>query len=536
MNIFKQITNRSSLSGDDELKWYQAIETTFTDDAGQIVYAGNLLATAAKKYCDDIALITPERTLTFKQLYVHSVALSKKLQKLGIKPRDRVMMFCENSIEFYIFYFAVWQIGAIVVPVNIFLHQKELAYIMADSQPSAILVQSKFKEKFDALCSENLFKTLPPILTNEPIDLDQSITQLEEDATDFSVISLQPDELCLLLYTSGTTGKPKGVMLSSRNVMSNTMQSSARLQVTTKEQERFFCVLPLFHVFAQNACMWLPLMVGSAIIIVPSIDRKQILCGLKAKPTIFFGVPALYGLLCLMKYAPLDSVKMFVSGADALPDRIRAAFGLVYGRKICAGYGLTEASPVVAVNDHEGERHTTVVGKPVAGLECDIRDDEGKSLPLDVIGTLWLRGGNIMLGYYNSSEETEKVLQDGWLNTGDIACLDYEGNLAIKGRCKDVIIHKGFNIYPQEIEHVLMKHPSVFKAAVLGREDSNAGQIPIAFVAVKQKDAQTESLLRSLCLNNLASYKIPRKFICLDDLPLSATGKVDKKQLRHHLD
>jgi long-chain acyl-CoA synthetase len=272
-------------------------------------------------------------------------------------------------------------------------------------------------------------------------------------------------------------------------------------------------------------------MIGAQIIVISKIDRKLILEGLKHKPTVFFGFPALYGLLCLMKTAPLDSVKLFVSGADMLPDKIRAAFGMVYGRKIAAGYGLTETSPVVALNHINQDNDTRCAGSPLVGIECDIRNDINESLPFGVTGTLWLKGDNISSGYYKSPDITKKFIHEGWLNTGDLAYFDYNGNIYISGRTKDIIIHKGFNIYPAEIENILLRHPAVIKAAVIGQVDDETGQIPVAFVAIKVHEKNLEESLRQLCLHNLAPYKIPKKFICLDDLPMNATGKVDKKQL-----
>jgi long-chain acyl-CoA synthetase len=237
-------------------------------------------------------------------------------------------------------------------------------------------------------------------------------------------------------------------------------------------------------------------------------------------------------LLCMMRNAPLDSVKLFVNGADMLPDKIRAAFGIVYGRKICAGYGLTESAPLVAVNHENNQRATVVVGYPLCELECDVRDDAGVSVSPNTIGTLWLKGDNIMMGYYMAPESTSRVLVDGWLNTGDLAYLDKQGRLAVCGRTKDVIIHKGFNIYPAEVENVLLTHPAVYKVAVIGQEEASSGQVPVAYVALRKREATIENDLRVLCAQNLASYKVPRKFVCLDDLPMNATGKVDKKQLK----
>lgn len=504
---------------------------------GDLSYAGALLKIAYEKYPNNIALIQHEKSITYKELYFRSITFSKKLKAAGIKHRDKVLLFAENSIEFYVAYFAIWQIGAVVVPVNIFLHSKEIAYIIKDSGPVAIVCSDSLKSKIEDLVTQKDIECLPQLFTSQEIDLDTNIdaatsSNIDSIIAEFEVERLQTEELCLLLYTSGTTGIPKGVMLSSRNVMTNAIQTYARFHmIGLSDDERFFCVLPLFHVFAQNTCLWLPFITGSTIIIVKKIDRKLILEGLKHKPTLFLGFPALFGLLCMMKTAPLDSIKVFVSGADMLPDKIQQGFGIVYGRKICAGYGLSEAAPVVAVNYFNQSTPTQVVGRTFVGLECDIRNENGESLPKNTVGNLWLRGGNIMMGYYNSPETTAKILVNGWLNTGDLGSLDELGNLSISGRTKDIIIHKGFNIYPAEIENVLLRHPSVFKVAVVGQDEPGSGQIPVAFVAIKSPERGIEASLRSLCSSNLAAYKVPRKFICVDDLPMNSTGKVDKKQL-----
>lgn len=510
-----------------EQSLYEQLKKEFSSD-DKLIFAGELLKIAAEKYPNNTALISQDKAISYKDFYFRSVLLSEKLKTIGIKPGDRVIVYSENSIFFYVAYFAAWQVGAVVVPVNTFLHEKELSYIINDSTPSLILSSTSLLGNLDKLVQQKFLQQLPTILTPEVIDWDSVVPAKIE----FEVEKLDPEELCALLYTSGTTGVPKGVMLSSVNAITNAMQAFARFKLfNLNASDSFFCVLPLFHVFAQCTCLWLPIMTGSTIIIVAKIDRKLILEGLKLKPAIFLGFPALYGLLCMMKNAPLDSVKIFVSGADMLPDKIRSAFSCIYGRKICAGYGLSEASPVVAVNHTNPTIETNNVGRPLVGIECEIRDDAGNRLENGVVGNLWIKGGNIMLGYYKAQDQTNKVLVDGWLNTGDLGLLTPEQTLAICGRTKDVIIHKGFNIYPAEVENILLRHPLVFKAAVVGKEDPDTGQIPVAFVAVRSTDVGLESILRELCISNLATYKVPRKIICMEDLPMNSTGKIDKKQL-----
>lgn len=514
---------------------------------GHVGYFGELLAITAQKFPDAIALITPTRSITYKELFFRSALLSHELQKRGVQAHESVLLLFENSIDFYVAYFAIFNIGAICVPLNVFLHERELLYIIKDATPKAIIYSKKFIEKIGNV--KKLFgeEAFPLCLNEDNFNWIAPLPRVTNFAEkEFKRYSLGVDELCLLLYTSGTTGTPKGVMLSSQNILTNALQCAVRLSSTIHSKkkallheelakERFFAALPLFHVFAQNTCIWFPLLVGGSVIVVSRIDRREILEALQFKPTLFFGVPALYGLLSLLKNAPLNSIKYFVSGGDALPDKIRAAFAMVYGRKICAGYGLTEASPVVAVNVEQDENSTNVVGTPLVGVEIDVRNDQGASSNSLEVGTLWVKGKNVMLGYYNAPEETQRVIKDGWLNTGDLATFDHtSGKLAIVGRTKDLIIHKGFNIYPQEVENVLLSHPAVFQAAVIGRDDAATGQVPIAFVAFKENSphGDIDSMLRSYCNNYLATYKVPRKFICLDDLPLNQTGKVDKKLLQ----
>jgi long-chain acyl-CoA synthetase len=530
--------NLSRRTRQHEKSFYREVRKKYSQGA-DLLSIGDFIRRAFWSHPNETALICGKDSISYKELYYRAVLVAKLLDKNNVKFRDKVLLYCENSVEFYIFYYAIWLRGAVAIPLNIFLHEKELAHIINDSKPVAILTLEKLKSKLDDLVTQdnpvqdNPVQDNPVIFTEKDINCERVVPKSVRSIRDpFKNDKLDLDEMCLLLYTSGTTGVSKGVMLSSRNILTNAMQDYARQRLFTAEKERFIAVLPLFHVFAQNTCMWLPLMTGSSVIIVPRIERRLILEGLQKKPTLFFGFPALYGLLCLMKNAPLDSVKRFVSGADAMPDKIRAAFAMIYGRKICAGYGLTEASPVIAINHDQENLETSVVGQPVVELECEIRDEEGLSLARGETGTLWVRGDNVMLGYYKAPDATKKVLKKGWLNTGDLASIDVAGNLTIRGRSKDLIIHKGFNIYPQEVENVLMTHPNVFKAAVIGKEEAVVGQVPIAYVAARGDKDYVEKSLRDLCKNNLAIYKVPRRFICLDDLPMSSTGKVDKKQLQ----
>ena len=485
---------------------------------GKLCYPGWLLHRAAQLYSNTVALVFGDDSISYAQLFARACAFSDVLKQRGVEPRDRVVIFIENSPEFYIAYFAAWQIGAVVVPVNIFLGERELAHIIDDAQPKAVITQSDKKE----------------LVTHDVVLMQEDMPEVSAGYAGYSqdqLIRLDDNELCALLYTSGTTGVPKGVMLSAENIINNMLQGLSRLQITGSE--RVLAALPLFHSFAQNTCVWAAILLGCTIILVPKITRRHILDGLRHKPTIFLGVPALYGLLCMLKTAPLDSIKYFISGGDALPNKIRIFFAMLYRRKICNGYGMTEASPFISLDMDDELSPTAMVGRPFVGVDVQIRDEQGNLCSQNDIGRLWVRGKNIMLGYYNAPEETEKIVRNEWLDTGDMAYLDSKGRIVIAGRLKDLIIYKGFNIYPQEIENILISHPNVLRAGVIGKQADSEGEVPVAFVQIKQAENGIETQLMQWCTQHLAAYKIPREFICsVDDLPMTATGKVDKKVLR----
>jgi long-chain acyl-CoA synthetase len=489
---------------------------------GQLLYVGRLLQRGANRYGKLPALICNDVTITYQQLYQRAVAFSYVLLKQGVKPGDRVLLFFENSIEFYIGYYAVLQIGAVIVPLNTFLHERELHHIVDDAQPQLIIAAEKLRER---LMSNEV--TLPPVFTEAAMP----ITCDDQQLAAFAIHDRPQDEMTALLYTSGTTGLPKGAMLSSRNIITNVIQTLSRLH--PEQGDRLFGLLPLFHSFSQNVCVWTALFSGCTIIVVPHIDRRAIIQHLNYKPTYFLGVPVIYGLLCMMRNAPLQSVKMFVCGADALPDKIRSLFALLYGRHIAIGYGLTEASPVVSTALEDEVFVMGDIGKPLIGITCRFKDEHGNDVPEGQVGELVIQGDNVMLGYYRSPEVTAKAIRDGWLYTGDLAYQDKEGRIVITGRSKDLIIHKGFNIYPQEVENVIMSYPNVMRVAVVGVPDEQMGEVPVAYVQLRQEEANSEKHLRDHCRQNLAAYKIPKEFICSTiPLPTTATGKIDKKRLK----
>jgi len=430
-------------------------------------------------------------------------------------------MMYENSIEFYICYYGIWQTGAVVAPLNTYVHEEELQHIVTEFQPSCIVTSETHREKIEATQGTSNVYVYPEMNTKNA-------------STDIDIPDRDPDAMAAVLYTSGTTGYPKGVMLSSRNIITNTIQGIALFDI--QEHERVYAALPLFHSFMQNGCVWSPCMIGATTIIIPRISRAHIKKGFEHKPTFLPTIPQLYGLLCRLRGISLSSVKLCLSGGDALADKIRMACALRFRRNICNGYGLTETSPFISVDLDDTAKPTNSIGYPIPGIEVDIRDSDNVTCSYAHVGTLWVRGDNVMIGYYNAPEQTASVLKNGWFNTGDLALQTPEGKLMLCGREKDLIIHKGRNIYPQEIENVLMTHPQVTMAGVIGKKKNNE-EWPVAFVAVGSHD-DAEAIareVRTMCHDHLASYKIPIEFHVRKSLPATTTGKVDKKALRAEL-
>lgn len=505
-----------------ELENFFVLKKKILESVGHI---GNLPAYGAEKYSERIAIIYGDQRITFLQLYKEIVRFSAFLQEHGVKKDDIVCICLGNSPDFYYAYYGVLHLGAIIAPINTLLAEHELQHIVSDAVPTVVICMEEKKTYFQHLGVL--------VYTPEMIMMQQGYLPIEihriSDGNNRS--------LCALLYTSGTTGVPKGVMLSSHSILTNIAQMIVRLNITPCFEHRVLGVLPLFHIFAQSTCVWAPFFLGATIILVEKVDRKLIAKALEHKPTIVLGVPPLYGLFCLMKNADFSLVEWFISGADAMSDRIRMAFALLYGRKIANGYGLTEASPVVAFDAQDRLVSGAHIGLPLPGITVILCDDKGDEVPPGSIGELVVSGETVMLGYYHADEQTDKVLKNGSLYTGDLAIKSKDDNYIIVGRIKDTIKHKGVNIYPLEIEQVIMQYDQVVRVAVVGKQVPEFGEVPIAFVQLKSMELNIDDILTKFCQNYLALYKIPKRFICtLDSLPLTAAGKVNKKKLREQVD
>lgn len=505
-----------------EKQRYQELYASLQHE-GALLYVGKLLQQASEKWPNKFAVICEDQKINYQELYIKSSQLAEKFKREHptITTVDRIVLIYENSIEFYIAYFAVWHIGAIIVPLNTFLLESEILKIIAECEPSLIIISQKYIEKF------NTIETL-----NIPLILQHDIEQISsaENTQSSSPTTKNFSETVAILYTSGTTGMPKGVMLNSENVIINTMQAASRFEITLKDV--MFCPLPLFHSLPQNTCMWFNLVTGITAIVISKIDRNSIIKALSHQPTVIIAIPAIYGLFCKIRTLKFKKIRYFFSGGDILSDKIRKYFGLIYKRKICNGYGLTETSPFISVDIDDYLKPTTNVGAPFIGIDCVIRDTNMNNLKQGKTGIIWIKGPNVMQGYFKDPISTAKVIIDGWLDTGDVGFIDDSGKIVITSREKDIIKSKGMQIFPQEIENVLLTNNKITQAAVIGIQD-NDGEYAVAVVESQEQDhAALINELFAVVKKSLAEYKIPKKIIINSQLPLTGTGKIDKKKIK----
>ncbi len=496
----------------------------------------------AKNFPKHVAIFEENLKVRWKELKHKIDSLARYLELLGIKKGDNVAILLSNRTEFIVSLIAIGKIGAVAVPLNTFLKRAEIEYILADSEAKLIITEGKFSDLLKDIEDKTRLEKF--LWVEDPPKIDEKNLPFEEAMTieDYEHITPQADleDTAVILYTSGTTGKPKGVMLSYKNILSNIENILKVFDISRKD--RFIVYLPMFHAFTLTATVLLPLYTASPIVIVRSIlpfsnVLKQTLL---KRVTVFMGVPEVFNALSKAKlpwyFMWFNRIKFFISGGAPLPldtlERMKKKFKRAV---LLEGYGLSECSPVVSVNLPHKQKPLSV-GPPLPDYEVKIVDEELMELPTGEVGEIIVKGDCVMKGYYKNPYETENTIVNGWLRTGDLGYLDEDGFLYIVDRKKDLIISKGMNIYPREIEEVLMKHPKVDLCAVVGKKDPHHGEIPVAFVKPSE-DAQniSEKELRDFLKDKIANYKIPKQFIFVEDMPKNATGKVLKRVLREKL-
>jgi long-chain acyl-CoA synthetase len=447
----------------------------------------------------------------------------------GMRPGDRVALLCHNSPHYVAAYFGIIRGGGIVLPLNNLLTHEEIAFILNDAGVQICL--------YDADCAgtvQKLDKAAP-----------RSFFPLMEIAdSSFSAHAFAPhqhavDDVSTILYTSGTTGRPKGALLTHRNILVNAMSAIQVIHVTHKD--RFVVFLPLFHSFTYTVCVIIPLITGAMLSLLPSVRpfSRVVKSLIVDRITLFVAIPTVYKILA-EKNMPfivklLLNLRLCISGAAPLPVKVIHEFEAAFKVPLLEGYGLTEASPVVSINPVERDkRKPGTVGLPLPGIKVRVVDDCGEELPPGIPGELIVKGPNVMRGYLNKPEETAQTIRNSWLYTGDIASLDESGHIRIIDRKKDMIIVDGLNVYPYEVEEVLHRHPGVSDCSMIGvpHEHEEGKELAIMYVVLKEGAHVVSKELREFLSNHVAHYKIPRRFIFAAELPRTATGKIMKKELR----
>ncbi len=494
-----------------------------------------LISNNAEMYPDKECLFYKDRSYTYsrmEELVRHTAGV---LQSNGVKKGDRVGILLENCPEFILSYFGVLRLGAVAVPTNIFLKDREIAANMNDCAAEYLISSETFADRMKSM--PELAHTLKKTFTHNKASFESIV--INEQIGDAGAVEtyVEPKDLAIVLYTSGTTGRSKGVMLTHSNIIENAKSYVDAIGMA--HGDRMMMVLPMFHATSMLCSLLGPLVRGSSIVLLESIlevsrsGYPEMLK--KLRPSLVVGVPAFFSTLARAKVT--DEMResfpfrLCISGGAPLPVDIINRFKDVYGKMILEGYGLSEASPVVSVNPLSRQKPGTI-GVAIPRVEVRIVDEQQQDLPRNTPGELIVRGPNVMTGYWNQPEETAKAIRNGWLHTGDVATMDEEGFITIVDRIKDLILVKGMNVYPREIEELLYKYRGVLLASVVSIPDGEGSEIPVAYIKADPEAKLTVEELKDYLRHNMAGFKVPRKFKFTDDIPVNAGGKIVKKELR----
>ena len=511
-----------------------------------------LLEDSARRYPERAAVVLGAQRLSYAQVDAAANQVAGLLVSRGIRPGDKVALSCPNLPYFPIVYYGILKAGAVVVPLNVLLKGREIAYHLKDSEAKAYLCFQGTPELpmgaegFAGFgeapgCEQFFLITADPAAPSTVAGAETLGQALAGQPPVFETVQRAETDPAVILYTSGTTGQAKGALLSHSNLVLNALTCN-RLFGTQPATDTHLLVLPLFHSFGSTVNMNAGFATAATLVLLPRFEAKAAVQLLQSENVTFFaGVPTMYwGLLNALSEAG-DSVdveriaanmRIAVSGGSSLPVEIIKAVQERFGVTILEGYGLSETSPVATFSDPGSDPRPGSIGIPIWGVEVELIDPEWNSIDNpDEIGEIAIRGHNIMLGYYGRPEATAEVIRDGWFRTGDLARRDSDGFYYIVDRAKDMIIRGGFNVYPREVEEVLLTHEAVSLAAVIGVPHDSHGEEVKAFVILKPGASATEDEIVAWGKEQMASYKYPRIVRIVESLPMTATGKLLKREL-----
>ncbi len=482
--------------------------------------AQHLLDTAAE-HGDRPALRMDDAVLTHDGFREAAAGVAAGLRARGVQPGDRVGMVLPNVLSFPVVFYGALMAGAAVVPMNPLLKAREVEYYLRDSGARLVVALDSIADAAtEAAAAVGIDAvTVGPVDTGAALGGSGSRDLEPRDDQDAAVI----------LYTSGTTGPPKGAELTHANLRSNCRTGGLELVELTPDDVVMGC-LPLFHVFGLTCGLNASVLAGSCLTLIPRFDGSKALSVIERdRVTVFEGVPTMFAA---MLHSPdrdrhdVSSLRLCVSGGSAMPVEVMRAFEATFGCVILEGYGLSETSPVASFNQLHAVRKPGTIGTPIRGVEMRLVDDEGRDVRAGEVGEIAIRGENVMKGYWGKPEETAKAIPDGWFRTGDLARQDEDGYFAIVDRKKEMIIRGGYNVYPREIEEALYEHPAVAEAACVGVPHPDLGEEVAAAVALKPGTQADPAELQAWVKERVAAYKYPRRIWLVDALPKGPTGKI----------
>jgi long-chain acyl-CoA synthetase len=487
-----------------------------------------ILTETAAEHGDRTAFKLDDIELSYAMLDETSARVAALLRQKGVEPGERVGLMLPNVPYFPAIYYGILRAGAVVVPMNVLLKEREVNFYLGDSGAKLLFAWHDFADAAETGAAD----AGAECILVKPGEFEQLLVAQEPDR---ELADRSGEDTAVILYTSGTTGKPKGAELTHDNLYRNCLMASVTLGEFSHE-DVLLGALPLFHSFGQTCTMNSAVSVGATVTMIPRFDPEKALEMLsRDQVTVFLGVPTMYNAMLHAKNADTadaSTLRRCMSGGAAIPVELIRGFEAKFDCAILEGYGLSETSPVASFNHPDRERKPGSIGTPIEGVEMQVWDEQGNELPQGEVGEIVIRGHNIMKSYWERPEATaEAINSDGWFRTGDMAKVDEDGYFFIVDRKKDLIIRGGYNVYPREVEEVLYEHPAIQEAAVVGVPDDALGEEVGAAVVLKEGGSLDAQEVKTYVKEQVAAYKYPRKVWFVDELPKGPTGKILKREI-----
>jgi long-chain acyl-CoA synthetase len=487
-----------------------------------------ILTETAAEHGDRTAFKLDDIELSYAMLDETSARVAALLKARGLEPGDRVGLMLPNVPYFPAIYYGILRAGGVVVPMNVLLKEREVNFYLGDSGAKLLFAWHDFADAAETGAAD----AGAECILVKPGEFEQLLLAQEPDR---ELANRAGDDTAVILYTSGTTGKPKGAELTHDNLYRNCSMTSATLGEFSHE-DVLLGALPLFHSFGQTCTMNSAVSVGATVTMIPRFDPEKALEMLsRDRVTVFLGVPTMYNAMLHAKNAETadaSTLRLCMSGGAAIPVELIRGFEEKFDCVILEGYGLSETSPVASFNHPDRERKPGSIGTPIEGVEMQVWDEQGNEVPQGEVGEIVIRGHNVMKSYWERPEATaEAIDSDGWFRTGDMAKVDEDGYFFIVDRKKDLIIRGGYNVYPREVEEVLYEHPAIQEAAVVGIPDDALGEEVGAVVVLKEGGSLDAQEVKAYVKEQVAAYKYPRKVWFVDELPKGPTGKILKREI-----